>query len=214
MRTRFAVPLMLAIAISLTAFAAPLCAQTGRPKAKSASRKIAAPLEGAGKVDAIAADVFDGLNAVIDMHFHKGEYNHIVNLSRMVVAAQPDNLETYANAGWLLWSMDRDTEAVALYEQGAKANPGTAYMYDELGQYYYNRKKDYPRAVAYYEQAASKPDCSPITLHMLAHAYERNKQMDMALATWKRVLHHDDAGAARVNYDRVKRLMDAGSSPR
>ncbi len=210
MKTRFAVTLTLAIAISLAASAAPLRAQVGRTKVKSASRMAAALLEGAGKVDAMAANVFDGLNVVIDMHFHKGEYNHIVNLSRMVVAAQPDNLETYANAGWLLWSMDRDAEAVALYEQGAKANPGTSYMYDELGQYYYNRKKDYPRSVAYYEQAATKPDCSAITLHMLAHAYERNKQLDNALAIWKRVLKHDDAGAARVNYDRVKRLIDAG----
>lgn len=175
--------------------------------------KAQAPAVGdARKVDAMIAAIFDNMHVLSDMHWHKGEYNHIVNLSRMAVAANPDDVEMYGDAGWLLWSMNRDNEAVALYEQGIKANPDSYYMLDELGQYYYNHKKDWPKAVEYYERAAAKPDCSEMTLHMLAHAYERNKQLDKALATWKRVLKHNDAGPARVNYDRIKRLMDAQGS--
>jgi len=121
------------------------------------------------KVDAIAGAVFDNLVEVTDMHFHKGEYNHIVNLSRMIVGARPQNVEVYADAAWLLWSMNRDAEAVALNQQGAEANPHTYFMFDELGQYY-TRKRDWPHAVEYYEKAAACSDCPDMTVHGLAHA--------------------------------------------
>ena len=205
----------LAVVVSAALLACPALAQkpAAEPGAKSKSARAtkapAKPIAGAQKVDAMVAALFDNMHLLTDMHFHKGEYNHIINLSRMAVAANPDDVDMYSDAGWLLWSMNRDGEAVALYDQGIKANPDSYYMLDEMGHYYYNRKKDWPKAISYYERAAAKPDCSEITLHMLAHAYEKNKQLDKALATWKRVLKHNDAGPARVNYDRVKRLIDA-----
>jgi tetratricopeptide (TPR) repeat protein len=207
MMIRGAVRGFVAAGLMLSAIVWGAAAQTARPAPKSKAGAPAKPVSGAAKVDAMLGAIFDNMHVVTDMHFHKGEYNHIVNLSRMAVAANPSDVDMYADAGWLLWSMDRDAEAVALYEQGIKANPNSYYMLDELGQYYYNRKKDWPRAITYYERAARKPDCSEITLHMLAHAYERNKQLDKALATWERVLKHNDAGPARVNYDRIKKLM-------
>ena len=188
----------------------PAVAQVKSKPAKSGAvkTKAAVPATGAIKVDAMLASVFDNVHTLADMHFHKGEYNHIVNLSRMAVAADPSDVDAYSDAAWLLWSMNRDDEAIALYEQGIKANPNSFYMLDELAHYYYNRKKDWPKAIYYYERAASKPDCSELTLHMLAHAYEKNKQLDRALEAWKRVLKHNDAGHARTNYDRIKRLVD------
>src|SRR5579872_925344 len=53
---------------------------------------------GATKADAIASAVFDHLTEVLDLHWHKGEYNHIVNLSRMIVGARPHDMNVYANA--------------------------------------------------------------------------------------------------------------------
>jgi tetratricopeptide (TPR) repeat protein len=199
---------------ALPVFTVPAQGQT-KAVTQGSTRKAAipaAPVTGARKVDAMLDAVFGEMNVLTDMHFHKGEYNHIVNLSRMTVGALPSDVDMYADAAWLLWSMDRDDEAIALYEQGIKANPNSFYMLDELGHYYFNRKKDWPKAVAYYERAAAKPDRNEITLHMLAHAYERNKQLDKALDTWKLVLKHNDAGPARVNYDRIKRLIDSQGS--
>src|SRR5258708_40157348 len=100
-----------------------------------------ATVSGAAQANAIADAVINDLVKYADLHWHKGEYCHIVNLDKMVITAQPDNVDVYSNAGWLLWSMNRDTEAVAMYEQGVKANPKTYYMYDEIGYYYFNRKK-------------------------------------------------------------------------
>ncbi len=157
--------------------------------------------------DAIVDDVVGGLWRLTDAHFHKGEYNHIINLSRMIIAARPDLLDAYANAAWLLWSMDRDDEAVALYKQGLKANPSTSYMYDELGTYYLMRKKDYRQAIHYYEEARRFKDYHPFMLHSLAHAYEKAGDLPKALAVWQEAARDPKDAAAKVNIQRLKRVM-------
>jgi tetratricopeptide (TPR) repeat protein len=196
----------IAAGLLLAAPILPCAAQTPR-RSDVKPATTASPVSGAAKADAMLRALFGNMDILADMHFHKGEYNHVVNVSRMAVAGNPDDMDMYADGGWLLWSMNRDAEAVALYEQGIKANPDSYYMLDELGQYYSIRKKDWPHAVKYLELAAQKPDSTEMTLHMLAHAYEKNKQLDKALATWARVLKHNDAGPARANYDRIKKMM-------
>lgn len=173
---------------------------------KSAPR----PLTGAKRAEAIAAAVIDRLWQLSDAHWHKGEYLHVVNLSRMVVAAQPYDLDTYANAGYLLWSLDRDEEALAWYKQGIRDNPNTAYLYDEVGIFYVTHRRDYAKAIPYLEKAASLKDCPPRTLHTLAHAYEKTNELEKALTTWKRAIQHPDnpnKAAAQRNMERVQRLL-------
>ena len=165
---------------------------------------------GPEKVEALVDEAVMELWDQADAHWHKGEYNHIINLCRVVAAARPNMVDAYSNAGWLLWSMDRDEEAVKLYEQGLKANPDSYAMYDELGLYFFNRKKDYPRAITYYEKAVACKDVQPFTIHMLAHAYERTKQMDKALKTWERAAAIPNNPPAKVNLERVRRLMKLG----
>src|SRR2546421_6460270 len=84
---------------------------------------------GSATVDSMANRVFNNLRVVSDMHWHKGEYCHLVNLNRMVLAAMPHEVDTWGSTGWILWSLDRDPEALALYESGIKANPHTYYVY-------------------------------------------------------------------------------------
>lgn len=192
MQTRITIPSLCA-ALVLALAPVSVAAQT---------RNAAA--SGPANVDAMVEGVLNLMRQAIDAHWHKGEYNHIINLSRIVVAADPGDLETYANAGWLLWSMARDAEAVALYEQGIKANPNESYMYDEMGQYYYTRKKDMPLAIKYYEQAVRFKDVQPVTLHMLAHAYEKNGQRDKAIAIWERAARDPKDGVAKKTLERMR----------
>jgi pentatricopeptide repeat protein len=152
-------------------------------------------------------DISDKLVVVADAHWHKGEYNHIVNLTRIILAARPDLVDLYANAGWLLWSMDRDDEAIALYKQGVQANPNQYYMYDELGQYYLTRKKDYPTAVSYYEKAVKFADVRPQTWNALARAYEKSGQMEKAYTAWQKAATYPNNIAAKPNLERVRRLI-------
>lgn len=174
----------------------------------AAAKAQGASANGVAKVDAILDDVTEGLVEMTDRHFHKGEYNHIVHLCRMVVAAHPQDTESYSNAGYLLWSMNRDAEAIALYELGLKNNPNTFFMYDELGQYYAMRKKDYPRAIFYYEKAIACKDCVPLSWHGLAIAYEKTGQKDKALAAWKHAAslkNNPNAASARMHLQRLEK---------
>src|SRR5437588_10331904 len=75
---------------------------------------------GKAEAEQILDTVIDKIWVLSDLHWHKGEYNHIVNVCKIVAAADPSNVEAFANAGWLLWSMDRDQEAVAVYQDGIK----------------------------------------------------------------------------------------------
>lgn len=160
-----------------------------------------------GVAEAILDDVMERLWVQSDAHWHKGEYNHLINLNRIIVGGHPNNLDAFANMGWLLWSMNRDDEAVAVYKQGIRANPNTFYMYDELGYYYFLRKKDYKQAIVYYEQAVKFPDCPAPTVNMLAHAYEKTNQLDKSLKTWERAVKIQGNASARSNLERVRRLV-------
>lgn len=195
----------------LTRFAAVLaCACLG-------TTALAAPAPaGPADVNAIAGAVLDHMWVSTDRHWHKGEYNHIVNLSRMIVAGRPAQLDAYGNAGWLLWSMDRDAEAVDLYKQGARANPKSYFLFNELGFYYAQHKRDFAAGLPWYEKAAATPDCPAFVLHMLAHCYEKTGQLPKALAVWTRAAKdtgNPSRAAAIVNRNRVQRLVrDRGAA--
>lgn len=191
------------VSVSLAAL---LVLSLGAPAGAQKSR-TPSTMSGSDKAEAICGGVADVIWELTDVHWHKGEYSHIVHLCRMMAAARPRFVEAYANAGWLLWSMNRDAEAVAFYQQGIQANPHTFYLYDELGTYYYNHKRDWANAARVYEKAAEFKDCPPVTLHMLAHAYERNGQLEKALAVWKRAATLPENAPAKRNIERVQQLI-------
>ncbi len=172
---------------------------------------VAARGQDADHVEAIVDDCLRQLYVVSDRHWHKGEYSHLVNINRMVIAGRPTFIEPYVNAGWLLWSMDRDAEAVRLYDAGIAANPNTYALYNEKGFYLITRKKDWKNGLPLLEKATTMPDCAKIVWHTLAHAYERNQQLDKALEAWNRAAEdpaNPGRAAARVNRDRVRRLIE------
>ena len=172
-----------------------LLALTGAASAAPAQSSMA---------DCVVDGVMDRLAENIDLHWHEGEYCHIVNISRVIVTAQPYRKTIYADAAWLLWSMNRDPEAVALLKLGLKNNPNTYYMYDELANYYRIRKKDYATALIYFQQAARFKDCAAETIHGLAGCYEKTNQPRKALAAWKRAATMPEGQAIAIA--KVKRL--------
>lgn len=164
--------------------------------------------------DAVAGEVVHQLNRISDMHWHRGEYAHLVNVNRMVIAAHPQQVDAYIDAGWILWSMDRDSEAEALYDQGIAANPNTYALYNEMGFYLLTRRKDPKRGLEMLEKAIEQPDCPKIVIHTLAHAYERVGQLRKSLDLWNRAADdptNPGRAAARVNRNRVRRLVESGT---
>lgn len=162
---------------------------------------------GQAEAEQILDTIVEKVWALTDLHWHKGEYCHIVNICKISAAADPTNVDAYGNGAWLLWSMDRDAEAIEVYKQGLKANPKSYYMYDEIGYYYYNRKKDYPLAIEYLGKASQMPDCKLSTIHTLAHAYEKSGNLQMSAKTWERAAKDPNDTAAKLNLDRVRRKM-------
>lgn len=139
------------------------------------------------RVDSIFSKMVDRWIVQIDRWWHDGQHEHLINMTYFLIAVDPHHIEAYENAGWLLWSSNRDEEAVALYERGIRNNPDAYDMYYELGQYYYLRKRDYAKAREYLERAVQYP-CQWFVWNTLGHVYARLGERQKAIETWQELL--------------------------
>jgi tetratricopeptide (TPR) repeat protein len=173
------------------------------------------PAEVQKRVDTIMEGVLDRWIVQMDRWWHDGQHEHLINMTYFAITLDPHNIDLYENAGWLLWSSDRDDEAVALYQRGLRNNPNSYDMYYELGQYYYIRKKDYARAREYLEQAVKFP-CEWFVWNSLGHVYARLGEREKAVETWQELLRRfpmmpvDQMEAVRKN---IRDVMTRDSSP-
>ncbi|MCS6948950.1 MAG: tetratricopeptide repeat protein [Armatimonadota bacterium] len=145
------------------------------------------PPEVQRRVDTIFSKMVDRWIVQIDRWWHDGQHEHLINMTYFLISVDPHHIEAYENAGWLLWSSNRDDEAVALYERGIRNNPDAYDMYYELGQYYYLRKKDYAKAREYLERAIQYP-CQWFVWNTLGHVYARLGERQKAIETWQELL--------------------------
>ncbi|GIV15691.1 MAG: hypothetical protein KatS3mg022_1126 [Armatimonadota bacterium] len=173
------------------------------------------PAEVQKRIDAIFDGMVDRCIVQMDKWWHDGQHEHLINMTYFVIAFDPHNLSLYENAGWLLWSSNRDDEAVALYQRGLRNNPNTYDMYYELGQYYYIRKKDYAKAREYLEQAIKFP-CEWFVWNTLGHVYARLGERQKAVETWQELLRRfpmmpiDQMEAVRKN---IRDTMTRDTTP-
>lgn len=164
--------------------------------------------------DVILTDTLDEIWHDCDEHFHKGEWNHVINLNRLIVEAKPDQVEAYDNCAWLLWSSDRNDQGIAFLKQGIANNPKSYYLLDALGTHYSLNLKQFAEAIPYYERALQLKDPKrTYTVHSLARCYEKTNQLDKALKMWETALDMPLAFGAPKNVvaeagvRRVKALM-------
>ncbi len=143
--------------------------------------------------DAILTEAVEQLSEQADDHYDRGEYNHSINLLRVVVQGNPRKVDAFADAAYLLWSTGQNEPGISVLKQGLAANPDNYYMYDELGGFYYYRLKDYPNAVTYYEKAI-KFNCPFFTWSALAHSYEKMDRWDKAVKAWEQAANFVSKG--------------------
>jgi tetratricopeptide (TPR) repeat protein len=164
--------------------------------------------------EAILGESLLQLDLQTERHFHEGEYNHMINLERIIVQGDPHNMDAYATAAYYLWSLGVDAtgdakkqrydEAEALLNQGIVANPSSFYMYDEMGTYWWLERKDPKSAIPFFEKAV-KFDCPWQTWNSLANCYEKMNIWDKAVSAWeKAAFYPNDVVAAR----RLKQARD------
>ena len=206
---------MMVLAGMLATAASPVFAQSSGQGRKGHSGPVGAkstrtnvrksPVSQQQMADYILGDTMEALDSLRDVHFHEGEYNHIVNLSYILVQGVPYNMPAYADAAYLLWSTDRNDQAIAFLKQGLRANPNNYYMYDELGSHYLIMHPSQPaKALPYYEQAV-KFHCPYSPWHALARCYEQTNQWDKAVQAWQKAASsYPDDALAPVRMKRAK----------
>ncbi len=180
------------------------------PKAGKASKAQTIklyPTSAQETADAILADSLRQIYEKADDHFHEGEYNHAININRIVVQGDPHNVEAYGTAALLLWSTDRNDQAIAFLQQGIQANPDTYYLYDEMGAHYWLHLRDASTAIPYYEKAV-KFKCPWATWHSLALCYEKTEQWDKSVSAWEGATRYPDDKLAPIRLERAKQERD------
>ena len=84
---------------------------------------------------------FSLLSTKIDDYWHRGDYDNAVRLLRAQIELDPNEVEAYSSAAWLLWSKQHFGEAEKLYQEGIARNPKNYHLYFELGRMYFNTAK-------------------------------------------------------------------------
>ena len=172
---------------------------------------MSSPTAGASRAEAIADDVMNRLWDQIDPHFHKGETMHILNLNTMIMAGRPHRVEAFANQGYLLWGLGRESEAVTVFEEGMRKNPNSWFLFDDVAQYWLVHRKDYNKAIRYYEKAVTMPGATMFTSHGLARAYEKAGRVDQAVKLWTRLAENPNDPAAKANLNRLRNKVGPGN---
>ncbi|MBU2495305.1 MAG: hypothetical protein ABIK20_02060 [Candidatus Omnitrophota bacterium] len=149
-----------------------------------------------GGFKGLAADL---LWLQVEELFHSGQSHKMLPILRSVTFLQPKFITPWAVGGWhlsynisVMAKDPNEKEAwiqagVDFLKEGITYNPERYDLYFELGWTFYHKVKNYAEAVKYLELACKfpGPDYLP---NVLAHAYEKNGQIDTAIETWREIL--------------------------
>lgn len=147
----------------------------------------------------IAADLL-WLN--VENYWHSGQHYKLLPILESIVWLQPKHILVWSVGGWIMSyncaAQAKDPkEKKYWYNQGVKFlkkgilyNPDNYDLYFELGWTYYYKGKDYANAVRYFQKAVKYPHPEYVD-DVLAHAYEKNGQINKAIQQWEYVKEHN-----------------------
>jgi tetratricopeptide (TPR) repeat protein len=172
------------IAISVLVFPC-LAPLSSRARAAEEIRPI--PAAEAEKRTAQTRDfLLDRIAEQIDTYWHAGKWDECMRLLRQDIEIDPSDTEAYTDLGWVLANLNRDAEAVAVYEAGIAANPKSFDIPHHFGMFYSRRKK-YEQAIEQFRVAIKKG--APQTWqHMLPDTLEIVGRKQEALDQWRELL--------------------------
>ena len=145
-----------------------------------------------------------------DEAFHEGDYPRAIACHRAIIALEPDSVDSYGVAAWLLWSSEKGDEAIALIERGIAANPTNWEMMDEAAQHFDLRKMN-GRSAALYKRALEllpKDEPSQMLRRRYAHAAEKSGDLQTSVAVWRALASEfPDEGVNKNNLTRVEQSL-------
>jgi hypothetical protein len=129
-----------------------------------------------------------------DDYFHRGEYEPILRMVRLITAIDPHQIDVYTTGAWHMSYNFMDKRLIRsgleFLEDGVKNNPNIYDLYFESGWTNMDKMKDFPRAIDWYTIASTKGTTDGKTLppaftwHQLAIAHERAGDIDGAIQQW------------------------------
>lgn len=122
----------------------------------------------------------------IDTHWHAGKWDDCIRLLRQSIELDPYFAEAYSDAAWLLANMNRDGEAIAMYQAGIAKNPKDPELYQQFGLFYHRRHK-YEEAVEQFRKAV-QAGAPQVWQHMLPGTLEKAGRKQEALDEWRALL--------------------------
>jgi len=146
-----------------------------------------------------------------DSFFHSGNYDAILPLLRLITWLDPNWLDVYSTGAWHLMYNFTDTDqrsdrrylpvGIALLDEGIAANSTVFDLYKEKGWNYYDKIRDYEKAVKAYEQARDNDPEHDINVveHLLAHSLDRLGDPDRTIKAWE-----DAMARHKVRWDEAK----------
>lgn len=155
----------------------------------------------------IVEKVVDYLWARSDVYWHKGEYEKVVKLNKMIVLLDPSFVEAYLTSSWLLESMGNEKEALQ-WLLSAETRCPCWEVYQDLGMYYYKRK-DYKEAEKHFEKACLQYSPPPYVWRMYAHSLKnQNKSQEAIKVLEEAVRRFPDDLVTKSLLDRFKKEGD------
>lgn len=157
----------------------------------------------AARTDEVWAYADVRVSRQIDRWFEDGDFPRAVGLLRLQASYAPNDYDVATNLGWLLQSMERDDDALAVYEAYRRENPDD--VDNRLPEaMLYNSRKKYDKVVEVLEPTLAR-NPHPNVYRLLAKAYERLGKIDDAIRVWNLQLKRwPDDGPAKANIARVK----------
>lgn len=173
---------------------------------RSAPRKPAAKSlpSSEAQADGILGAVVERLWDDNDAYWHNGRYEDLIAVNYVLVQLEPDFMEAYSNAAYLIDSNGRAAEAVQLLTRATAAMPDRWEAWGELGELQF-RHKQYREAVAALEKAAADPQCWIKHLHTLGHAYRLLGDPRKSLAAWEKAHQRSpDDPVVKIQLERAR----------
>lgn len=120
-----------------------------------------------------------------EQYWHKGDWDSCIRLCRQIVELDPQFVEAYTSAAWMLWNLERDEEAIEVFEAAIEDNPDRYEPYHEFGMYYWQRHQ-WAKAAEQFRSAV-EAEAPRALQHMLPHALERMGELEEAVAEWRAI---------------------------
>jgi hypothetical protein len=130
-----------------------------------------------------------------DDYFHRGEYEPILRLVRLITVIDPHQIDVYTTGAWHMSYNFMDKRLIKtgleFLEGWVKNNPNIYDLYFESGYTNMDKTRDFPKAIYWYREASvrgttdGKPQPPMFTWFQLAHAHERAGDIDGAIKQWQ-----------------------------